>query len=693
MRYRAFISYSHADAAWATWLHRKLEGYRVPRRLRAQGEPLPERLTPIFRDREDLASAGELAPQIQAALADSDALIVVCSPEAARSRWVDAEVLAFKRSGRGERIFALIVDGEPGGSERECFPPAMREGDSEPLAADLRPGKDGKELALLKLIAGLLGVPLDSLRQREARRRHQRMLAVTSIAVAVMLVTSFLAVQAVLAQRAAERRQKQAEALVGFMLGDLTDKLSEVSRLDILEGVHNHAMEYFQSLPDSDVTDESLLQRVQALNQIGNVRRDQGNFDKALASFLAAEKLSRRLAQAAPSDVARQLAHAEELAYIGTVRWFQGDLDGAQAGFDAAQAALLRAQGLAPRNTELLFQLSTIANNAGHVLEGRGRLEQATSHYRRMLALARELTAIDAGNVDWQNQLGLAHNNLAKMALQQGDLAAATAGYGADLEIELALARKDPRNNAQAERVLVVRGALGRVLAFAGHVDAAAEQLQAAVTAAESLHRLEPDSASLLENVPIYATPLAALRRLQGDAPAAAVLSQRALAATTELLAKEASNPGWQRRRAEALLEHARQALASGQRAPAEAELRQALALLEPLQAQQPDDRSLLLAAVAAQLELARLEAPGAAKARLQRALAACDAQTSGLLDPRLRALRVELLLRLGQQNTGAELAQAVWRDGYRDPAFALLLREHAIVPSPPPDELTAASP
>jgi tetratricopeptide (TPR) repeat protein len=196
--------------------------------------------------------------------------------------------------------------------------------ESEPLAADLRPGKDGKELALLKLISGLLRVPLDTLRQREARRRHQRMLAVTSIAVVVMLVTSVLAVQAMRAREAAERRQKQAEALVGFMLGDLNDKLTEVARLDILEGVHNHAMEYFRSLPETDVTDQSLEQRVQAFNQIGNVRRDQGHLDKALDSFLAAEKLSRRLAEAAPANISRQLAHAEELAYVGLVRWYPG---------------------------------------------------------------------------------------------------------------------------------------------------------------------------------------------------------------------------------------------------------------------------------------------------------------------------------------------------------------------------------
>ena len=30
-RYRAFISYSHRDRAVTAWLHRALEGYRLPR--------------------------------------------------------------------------------------------------------------------------------------------------------------------------------------------------------------------------------------------------------------------------------------------------------------------------------------------------------------------------------------------------------------------------------------------------------------------------------------------------------------------------------------------------------------------------------------------------------------------------------------------------------------------------------------
>ncbi|MEO8159817.1 MAG: toll/interleukin-1 receptor domain-containing protein [Arenimonas sp.] len=661
MRYRAFISYSHVDAAWAAWLHRKLEGYRLPRRMRGRaGQVLPERLSPIFRDREELASAGELGPQIQAALADSEALIVLCSPAAARSRWVDAEILNFKRAGHAARVYALIVDGEPNsGDERECFPPSLRfelEADgtlgtrpSEPLAADVRPGKDGKSLALSKLVSGLLGVNLDSLRQREAKRRHQRMALVTALALVVMLVTSFLAVQAVLARKAAERRQKQAEALVDFMLGDLNDKLSQVSRLDILEGVQDHAMEYFQSLPVTDLTAASLAQRSLALTQIGNVRRDQGHLDKALASYRAAEKLAARLAREAPADASRQLAYAEVLAYIGTCYWYQGDLDGAQAGFDAAQAVLLRAQALAPGDARLQFQLSTIDNNAGHVLEGRGRIDEAMVHYRRMLELSRRLVARDPSNLDWQNQLGLAHNNLAKMALLRGDVAGAITEYEADVAIEAALAARDPRNNSQAERLLISRGALGRTLALAGRLEDGAAMLRLALDDAHRLNGQDGESVAFSEDVAIYAWQLARLQRLRGDAAGARALVEQSLAESAALIKQDASQPGWQRDRAEALVERAQQLIDAGEESAARADLQSALAILEPQLAAQPDDRGALLATTAARLGMATLMPAAEAGPALRKALAAVDAQGSGQRDPRLLALRAALASRLGQ--------------------------------------------
>jgi hypothetical protein len=112
-RYKAFISYSHADEAHASWLQRALEHYRTPKALRRSRPDLPARLYPIFRDSAELASSTDLSESIQRAMDDSDALVVICSPAARASRWVNEEIRRFRASGRGERIFCLIVAGSP----------------------------------------------------------------------------------------------------------------------------------------------------------------------------------------------------------------------------------------------------------------------------------------------------------------------------------------------------------------------------------------------------------------------------------------------------------------------------------------------------------------------------------------------------------------------------------------------------
>jgi hypothetical protein len=81
------------DSGWASWLHASLERYRPPKPLigtvTGRGA-VPKRLAPIFRDRDELASATDLGTLINAALADSDCQVVICSPSAAKSRYRSA---------------------------------------------------------------------------------------------------------------------------------------------------------------------------------------------------------------------------------------------------------------------------------------------------------------------------------------------------------------------------------------------------------------------------------------------------------------------------------------------------------------------------------------------------------------------------------------------------------------------------
>ncbi len=220
LRYAAFISYSHKDRKWAEWLHHAIETFRIPKDFTGRS------LKPVFLDRAELPSSSDLAASVRESLTQSRHLIVICSPDAARSRWVNEEVRTFKALGGADRILCLIVAGEPsmaapGVSADDCFPPALRftvvDGEltatpvSEPLAADVRPGKDDKRAARLKIIAGLLGVPLDRLVQREQSRRQRRLAIIATASALGCVAFGVLATVALIARSEAEHERQVAE--------------------------------------------------------------------------------------------------------------------------------------------------------------------------------------------------------------------------------------------------------------------------------------------------------------------------------------------------------------------------------------------------------------------------------------------------------------------------------------------------
>ncbi len=232
-RYWAFISYSSRDRAWGEWLIRALEQYRIPKafvgRPTAHG-PVPRRLFPVFRDRDELRAGGEVGGALREALLASRYLVVICSPSSADpSSWVGKEIEIFKAAGRSNDVLALIVAGQPhasrsaDGAGQECFPlPLLRRFDDQgrmtdepvdPLAADVRREdarpRASRRKALLKLIARMIDVDFDQLEKRDRRRRRRQALLWTA---AALVLVAALAAAAVL--RLQSSRQQSAKRLV-----------------------------------------------------------------------------------------------------------------------------------------------------------------------------------------------------------------------------------------------------------------------------------------------------------------------------------------------------------------------------------------------------------------------------------------------------------------------------------------------
>lgn len=176
-KYYAFISYKSEDVEWAIWLQHELEHYHLPASYNGRTDVRHE-LRPVFRDIDEL-SAGNLPRQIQYALQDSQNLIVICSPQAAKSPWVNQEIETFKSLGRVNRIFPFIIDGK---CPVEYFPPALLDlpKKEERLGGDV--SKNGRDAAFIKVVAGMLGLGFDSLwnryekekAEKERRNREQR---------------------------------------------------------------------------------------------------------------------------------------------------------------------------------------------------------------------------------------------------------------------------------------------------------------------------------------------------------------------------------------------------------------------------------------------------------------------------------------------------------------------------------------
>lgn len=192
-KYFAFISYNSKDTAWGKRVQKKLEHYRMPATLCSEHGWKLKPLNPIFFAPTDIQPGG-LTAELQERLKASRNLIVICSPNSAKSAWVGKEIEYFHSLGRTDNIHFFIVDGVPhsGNEDTECFNPIVETlGLPEILGANIHEKVSpwpwvNKERAYVQLITKLLGVEFDSIWQRHKRMMIQQVVAWTIGVIAVI---------------------------------------------------------------------------------------------------------------------------------------------------------------------------------------------------------------------------------------------------------------------------------------------------------------------------------------------------------------------------------------------------------------------------------------------------------------------------------------------------------------------------
>ncbi len=232
-KFDAFISYRHCelDKFVAETLHKKLEAFRLPSLVKRKNNLSKDRIRRVFRDRDELPLASNLAEQITDALRNSEYLIVVCTPRLPESKWCLKEIDTFIEMHGRENIFAILAEGEPS----ESFPPQLRYKEEtilnsdnipelvrtpvEPLAADVR-GKNTNEIRkkiseeLLRLVAPMFGLNYDDLKQRHREQKMKRILRLSLVISSIFLIFGiFSSVLSVKIRQQADEIYAQSELI------------------------------------------------------------------------------------------------------------------------------------------------------------------------------------------------------------------------------------------------------------------------------------------------------------------------------------------------------------------------------------------------------------------------------------------------------------------------------------------------
>jgi tetratricopeptide (TPR) repeat protein len=500
LRYTAFLSYSHRDAAAAGRLHRRLESYRVPKRLVGTETPrglVPQRLWPIFRDREELPAASDLSETVRTALAQSGALIILCSANAAGSLWVAEEIETFRKLHPDRPILAAILDGDP----PDCFPAALRAFGQdgtwhEPLATDLRPKADGKHLGLLKLVAGITGLGLDDLVQRDASRRVRRITTLGTLALIGTLIMAALAVIAFEARQEAERQRAEAEDLVQFMLTNLHSRLKDVGRLDVMRAVNERAIAHYDmQISRGDGSVRTALQRVRVLQGLGEQDVLRADLTSAIDRFVQAYRITGDALSQAPGDPDRIFADGQSDYWIGRVHELRQEWPAARHFYQAYARAAERLIAGSPANPDYMMERAYAATNLGVVsLRGASDPVQAEQQFRLAVrwfeAASRARPGDETARIELANALGYLGDSYWLRRLWPQALAARQR----QVEILEPLYRADPSRSNIFYRFALGQNGLARARAVLRDYRGSVTLLAEVLASARRLTARDPDN-------------------------------------------------------------------------------------------------------------------------------------------------------------------------------------------------------
>jgi Tfp pilus assembly protein PilF len=311
----------------------------------------------------------------------------------------------------------------------ECLPPALRfavedgvvtdRPVAEPLAADIRQGGDDRRDARLKVVAGMLGVGLDELRQRDQARRQKRLAAIGVAATIGCAVLAGLAIAALLARNEAEalRRIAEQKSLTAERTADFMISLFQVADPGEARG---------NSITAREILDRGVRQIDQSLRDEPQVRAELtttlGEVYTGLGLYNPALELLNKARAVSGQSIAAALHQAVSLAELE----FQRGNDRRADELLAEADRVARAEGEAI-DPALRARLLLARGDVAAVLE---QDAEAQKYFGEALAIGRQRNLDDV--------IARALEGLGLSSYYAGDLAAAERWYSQALASRIA---------------------------------------------------------------------------------------------------------------------------------------------------------------------------------------------------------------------------------------------------------------
>jgi tetratricopeptide (TPR) repeat protein len=428
----------------------------------------------------------------------------------------------------------------------------------------------------------------------------------------------------------------EAEVLINYMRGDLTDKLEKLGHLELLDAVIDHILDYYKAYPPEPGDLDGRSENAVTLRQQGDLLSAQGKLKEASERHFAALKEFQQLVAGKPNsliylrDLCVSYAKVGEMLYnqgrldeafenykrildakdklrgqsrdpawqrslslawerVGDVTSSKGDLKGALENYKRSRDIRKELVDKAPGNNDWQRDLSVSNAKVGDVLYDQGNLNEALESFRNYKAIMKNLVNQDPSNAGWQRALSVSYRRISNVLRAQGDLGNALNSYRDSLVICEKLASQDPSNASWRSDLAVNLEDIGNVLRDQGDLEAARKSYRDCFAIREKLASQDPSNAGQQSDLSSSFEEIGNVLRDQGD-PAGALKSYGDSLAIREKLAKQdRSNTRWQSSVSSSYEKIGNVLRAQGDREAALKNYKESLAMREKLVKEGPD--------------------------------------------------------------------------------------------------------